>query len=486
MKKIKLFFTLSLFTCIISCEDFTEFDRGFILNEEGSIQTVSDVERLLLGSYNSINYIGIITRNSRASDELRVGLGNRGQGLQEHSFTIVSSTPEPTALWNSLYNTIDNVNRTIVAINTVSVEDTEASLSSQILGEALALRALEYFDLLRNFAVSFDAATPGVPLVTEPLVFGESDINIPRNSVGEVLAQINADLDQAEDLLAISADGDFTRFNLNSVAALRARIALYTGDYAAAVSNATTVISAIPLVNNDADYLSMFRDDPSTSAGVAGASEVIFQIDRDVQDGFVGTIFTAVNNDVFFSTSSDLFSFLSSDGSIRSTVNIDTESDITTATATTDELIVGKYLGSSATPYLNNIKVFRTSEMVLIRAEANARLGNLTDAMADIVDLRAARGSSLVTPDYTSSAIALTDILLERRLELAFEGHRFFDLKRFNLPVDRPDADCNNPDRTAPTTCFLEAGNFIFTYPIPQAELFANPGINDENQNPGY
>jgi hypothetical protein len=52
--------------------------------------------------------------------------------------------------------------------------------------------------------------------------------------------------------------------------------------------------------------------------------------------------------------------------------------------------------------------------------------------------------------------------------------------------VLRAEDDCNNIERSAPTNCTLEAGDFRFTYPIPQDEIFANPGISAVDQNPGY
>ena len=122
--------------------------------------------------------------------------------------------------------------------------------------------------------------------------------------------------------------------------------------------------------------------------------------------------------------------------------------------------------------------------MLLIRAEVQARGGMLTEAAATIKALRDSRYTgNAPAVNYSSTTVALTDILLERRRELAFEGHRYLDLKRLggelNIGIDRDSRDCAS--FTAP--CNLPANDYRFTLPIPRSEINANPSIE---QNPGY
>jgi starch-binding outer membrane protein, SusD/RagB family len=85
---------------------------------------------------------------------------------------------------------------------------------------------------------------------------------------------------------------------------------------------------------------------------------------------------------------------------------------------------------------------------------------------------------------YSSSgADLLSDIILERRKELAFEGHRYWDLARYNVDVERNDVNNKYSDLGAPLS--IPAGNFRRIMPIPQSEIDANPTIRDQ-QNPGY
>ena len=475
-----------------SCEDFTEFDRDFLLEEDGSITNVNDLERLLLGTYNSINsYATIVQFKSIASDEVRIGLGNRGQSLQLHSFTLTNNDVEPTGAWNSCYNVIDNVNRLLRTSENLSnppSESAESILLEQIQGEAYAIRAFQYFDLLRLFAPDFNTTTAGVPLATEVLIIGENDLNIPRSTVGEVLEQIRTDLDLAESLIP-NTQTNVNRFSTIAINALRARVELYAGtDYQAAIDAATLVINERPVVTGE-DYINMFRLDPVDPD--LTTTETIFQIERDQFDGRIGTIWSDVNLDVFFSASIDLtLALLNSAGVDRQNLNIDFETEITERESELlvddNDIFIGKYLGSAELISANNIKVFRTSEMHLIRAEAYARLNELDLASDDIALLRTQRVSPIVTPQiYGSQEEAFVDILNERRVELAFEGHRLFDLKRFEQGLNRVVEDCSNGDRPS-TACDLEANSFRFTFPIPQAEIFANDGISDADQNPGY
>ncbi len=120
--------------------------------------------------------------------------------------------------------------------------------------------------------------------------------------------------------------------------------------------------------------------------------------------------------------------------------------------------MVTKYLGKgTARDGAVNFKAFRTAEMYLIRAEANARSGNGAAAL--------------------SGAALLDAIANERRRELFVEGHRWFDLKRTTRTIARQ--GCRPPA----TACNLAANNFRWTWPIPNNEILANSNVT---QNNGY
>ncbi len=107
--------------------------------------------------------------------------------------------------------------------------------------------------------------------------------------------------------------------------------------------------------------------------------------------------------------------------------------ELGTAGRGTAEIECTKFLGRSGQVNLDNIPVIRVSEMYLNRAEALARSGNAAGALTDLNVIRTRAGLPAAT-DLTGAAL-ITEILKQRRLELAFEGHRFFDMKRLGLDI---------------------------------------------------
>ena len=125
----------------------------------------------------------------------------------------------------------------------------------------------------------------------------------------------------------------------------------------------------------------------------------------------------------------------------------------------------------------DNVSIIRLSEVYLNRAEARANLGNDAGAQADIdiIRQRANPGAAAVT---ATGAALKTEVYNERRAELAFEGHRIFDINRRKQSLARV-LDC-----TAGTgACNLSYPNNLFILPIPDGETNSNPDIT---QNPGY
>jgi hypothetical protein len=102
----------------------------------------------------------------------------------------------------------------------------------------------------------------------------------------------------------------------------------------------------------------------------------------------------------------------------------------------------------------NNIKIIRTSEIYLNRAEAYAETGNLTLALADLNVIRKRANPAAVNFVSTDKQVVIDEILRERRRELAFEGHLFFDLARKNKNIARADCTGSNCSLTYPNTKF--------------------------------
>ena len=318
-----------------------------------------------------------------------------------------------------------------------------------------------------------------------------------RNTNGETFALINADLQQASSLLG-SDTSNKTRINPDFITPLRARIAAYRQDYVAAATLSQQLIDKYPLANR-AEYEAMFLDESD--------GEVIFKLERTNNDnydgqgatgspaagGWAGARFAFVDATLsgspYFEMGRSLFNMID-ETDVRYDVNvapsslIDPDYDSNNNPAT-DIIVIQKYPGSEGQPLMNDLKIFRASEMYLIRAEAAVAQGNLGIAANLIKDIRDARfGEATAAPSFGSPQQAYAAILDERRVELAFEGHRWFDLKRLGTRANR--GVLKDPiDCAFNGACTLPADDFRFTLPLPIVEFNANPGLR-EQQNPGY
>jgi len=151
-----------------------------------------------------------------------------------------------------------------------------------------------------------------------------------------------------------------------------------------------------------------------------------------------------------------------------------------------DILPINKYPGKTSQPLRNDLKMYRSSEMVLILAECEVGgiTPNLTAAATLVRSIRSARGITQPLPVYANAQAAWADILLERRKELAFEGHRYIDIKRIASLAGVQGIDRNDTDDSIlgqPLT--LSLADYRFTLPIPQDEIAGNVTVQ---QNPGY
>ena len=158
-----------------------------------------------------------------------------------------------------------------------------------------------------------------------------------------------------------------------------------------------------------------------------------------------------------------------------------------TATRVTEQIVIDKYPGKAGSHTANDLKVFRASEIYFIKAECLVRSNDLLGAAGLIQQVRQARnyiiGAVVPTPVYANPTAALNDILTERRKELAFEGHRYIDLKRLGADAgvtgtDRDATDGVNSSATSPLNILL--GDYRFTLPIPQGEININPLVPNE------
>jgi hypothetical protein len=505
MKSIYKFFGMMVIAAFFSaCEDAIDVQQPGRLTPERTFETVNDLQNGLLGAYNELDITQQIQFNATFTDEISIGFDNGGQGIAtEYAHLLNAQSAMPQAMWVNFYDAINASTRVIEAGALVEPGDEQADYNN-VLGQAYAIRAYSHFSLLSYFSPDLtDDNAPGVIAVDfVPTI----DQTLGRNTTGEVFAAINADLDQAANL--ISPDfADPTYMTRDFVTALRARIALYRKDYNQADQFAAQLIDSYELATPE-EYRSIFWEDVNIAN-----TEVIFKLARTLNDsydgqgatgspfagGWAGANFAFVDATIdgspYFEMGRTLFNLLADDTTdIRYDVNVGDDAIINEAYPDvtqddwyeTDIIPITKYPGvEGVQPLMNDLKVFRVSEMYLIRAEAAAANGDLAGAANFIKQVRDARfGAEQPAPVFTSQQEAFAGVLEERRVELAFEGHRWLDLKRLgaeaNAQIDRDPLDCEITG-----ACTLPVDDYRFTLPIPLVEINANPVIA-EQQNPGY
>jgi len=399
--------------------------------------------------YYGANYLMLADLNS----DNGVAGGYNNTSLNEFgAYSVTSSNIFIQNTYVAIYKMITTANN--VMAGETSVKGASTGYLNSVKGQALALRALGHFDLLRAFGYHWDLSSPyGIPLVT---TVQTSSSVVPRNTVADCYASIISDLTSAATLLSSNTSRDPHYVNPAIVNALLARVYLYQKDYTNAAKYASKVINdgAYSLVNT-ANYVAMYNNGAKTS------TEFVFNLPFDFQNQseYYATTYArpdAASTEVLYIANPDLQSFFESrNGDVRYNLMDTTNANgyLRTLKYSSD----GEYKDNSAL-------LIRIAELYLIRAEALGR----TAGLADLNIIRANRGLTALTPadvpDNDTYAQAVAD---ERRAELNFEGHRYFDLARTG--------QINN-------VLGVPATNSAF--PIPLREIQATHGT--VVQNPGY
>jgi len=500
MKNIKLLVLALTLITVISCEDAFRIDQPGRLTADVAFSTVEDLELGLISSYGRLDLTPEIAFASYFTDEVSIGSQNGGQALALYAFQLTAASNAPEDFWVRNYGVLNSVNRIIEAAELV--EGDQAAINS-VVAEARAIRAFAHFELLTYFSTDLtdDNALGVIRMDFVPTI----DQLLPRNTNAEVFELITADLNFAENNI-LDTDSRYF-FSKNAVKALKTRIAAFRGQYDTVETLSNELLGTYSLSEPE-EYENMFINDTLLVRG-----ESIFALVRSIGDnydiqGATGSVFaggwagarytfSAVGADPYLEMGRSLYNLFDSED-VRLTVNLAEESEIDEDwpgpdySTSEDLLYINKYPGKDGQPLMADLQVFRASDIHLLLAEALAFRGSLNGAsnsvaslIQEIRDIRNVNGGTNPLPEYASQEDALQDILLERRLEFAFEGHRYRDLKRIgvqaNEGIDKADTDCI-PFGGA---CSLPASDFRFTMPLPIVEFDANPDLRDQ-QNPGY
>jgi len=475
MKYNNKFLLFSLFLLTFSaCKKVINIPESDLIGGETALKTVGYNEQAILGAYAATGIEMAILLNATFADEVKVAeFYNAGTTHEwQYASTDVGLRDNFTATTPN-YRVIDRVNRVLAALPAAdSTKVGDNTLRMRLRGEALFLRAFSHFELYRFYCANYDPAGLAMPYMETPSIEPQA-----RIKMDVYFGKMSADVAEAKTLLPNNLT-DVNRATRLAATALQARIALYKKDWAAAETFASEFITGLPLASM-ANFPGIWTD--------ANTSEVAFRLVRTSSfGGRIGSLWRGT------SASASNIGTVTWRPSDKIWGAYDQVNDVRFASYFKDEPLLAargsrliyKYAGTTyATPNENvaNAKVYRTGEMYLIRAEARAEQNKITganSAESDINALRTARITGYVNVVFATKAEAIDAIMLERYKELAYEGHRFWDLKRRGLPVERLASD-------APTTnaAVLPTGNFRFLLPIPDPEMKANTLMV---QNPGY
>lgn len=447
-----------------SCADLALEPKQSISND-AFFQSIGDFRAAVSGAYDEIqndDYYGRtmpLVPDIMGEDVKQSAQCNRYQEFADFEGQPRSGHAYENDLWAAIYEVINMANAVINSeYGPPAASQTEFN---QLKGEAYAIRALGHFDLVRMWAQHYTftggGSHPGIPIV---LV--QDNSNLPsRNTVAEVYTQVIADFNQAISLMTMTRAGS-AMLTKEAAQAFLSRVYLYMEDFTNSIAMADAVINSgkYTLVTGDA-YVTQFVD--------GNSSEAIFELAYSTDDYEGSDSFGAMYKKTGYGDylpAKDLLDLLDP-ADIRSQMFV-YDPDLTDIYAS---MRVNKY---PTLTNIDNVPVIRLSEVYLNRAEAYARSGN--DALAQ-ADLNLIRKRGLATaPDITLTGSALLDeILIERRRELCYEGHRIFDITRHMLDVVRVDV-------TGDVSFVAYPSNYVI-FPIPDGEINVNTNIA---QNPGY
>lgn len=464
IKKILLVCSAACFL-LLSCNKLNLQPTDSI-DPSKAFRNLEDLNMGALGAYAPLDYT-LIVAAAIVSDEVMLPTENTVSNTASYRWLYNSSYGSVTAPWNEYYVVIDRANRVLEAVPNIAVNTAQQGRLDQYKGEMLALRAYAHFELLRAYASSYDADGMGVPYMKV------HQLTYPaRPSVKSNFEDINADLAAAKQLIPESFD-DNTRITKIAVAAIQARVALYAKDWDNAITYASEVIAKKPLASIN-QFENVWKD--QSDAGV------IWKLARVPGDSQIGSAFFRQTGEiVLYAPAFKLINQFDRNNDVRfdSYIEYD-QARQDNSGGKKSAYLIKKYDGNdSRYPGLTDIKLFRTAEMYLIRAEAELEKDKLTEAANDLNDLRSQRIENNTNQNFADKQTLLTAIYNERFKELAFEGHRFFDLKRRKLPVERSSQDVIN----ASGAVKLEPTAAQYNFPIPADEISVNKNIV---QNPKY
>ncbi|MFB9052054.1 RagB/SusD family nutrient uptake outer membrane protein [Formosa undariae] len=436
----KIIYILFVALSFTGCDDYLDIEPvGQVIPT-----TVQDYRSFLTAAYAITKDSKILT--TYRSDELRLSANSVGIEQYEDLFIWNDLNPSPLSRaypYATIYNIIFYANH---VINSADTMEGDALEKEQLIGEAHALRALQYFDLINLYAEPYNKATAstdaGVPITTEY----DADQEFAVGTVQDVYDLILNDLNEAEVLIHTNQQelGYNYRFSRVAVKAFKARVYLYQNEWEKAITSSTEALaikSSLQNLNLDGSIM------PSEYNSVESilALETVASFDMTSNASISDNLLSAYNqtDDLRFTT----YFYEDSDGTYHSNKSADTKFKVS----------------------------FRTAELYLTLAESYAHLNAINEAKEKLIELAANRYTSAGLDVYRleieglNSENILTEVLEERQREFAIEGHRWNDLRRTTQPLLIKNYNSE--------TYQLDQNDARYVIPFPNDAVINNPNL---------
>ncbi|MEL7834000.1 RagB/SusD family nutrient uptake outer membrane protein [Fodinibius sp. Rm-B-1B1-1] len=449
--------TALLVVFVVSSCDVTNQTPQQSLPSETVLTTEDGANSTLAGAYSA--YQEVIEDDYVFAELAADYAGHSGSypswaSVNQHN--LLPTNAEGRDMWIEYYELINITNNLIGNVPDIEEDGFSDAEKNQIVAEAKILRALAYHSLVRYFG--------GVPLITTPTTSLGEESFVERSSVSAVYDQIVTDLEQAESTLGADGSANSRTATGYTAKALLARVHLYQGNHGAAEDYATEVIDSGTFALGT--YEGLFGNTPSTA-------EPIFRLEFTSEDDNSLSFFARPNGyggrREYAPTSDYTSAFANED--MRELVNL---TDFDPSEGNGSEL--AKYFELEGN---DDVIIVRLAEMYLIRAEARG-LKDTPDYGGVASDLNMVQrrayenqepsggpySTDYAAADFTSDQEVIDAVMYQRGLELAQEGHRWFDYKRLGMATSQFGID-----------------QAMTLWPIPQREMDSNPNLE---QNPGY
>lgn len=476
--------------------------------------------------------------------------GGQGLINGQYGFLMETNNGYAASLWGSYYTMINRINRLEVISKKLMAENAaEANAHKNNLAELYVLRAYAHYKLFAYFTPNYTNESGMSAIILDHVPPLDYSYSLPRNTVKQVKDFILADLVRAEENRVTGWRAGVDYVNSGVINSIRVKLFSMTEQWDDVLTYGELVMNQFP-ISDSKQYADLFSKEPPVTPGseIIFRSKVTPNSGPSVVATWYSVRAQRNNGSFFYEMGRSLYNEFDkldaartgtlyngqtmqglpngqSRDDVRYNVNLlgvvgnspngtEVLPNYETASQSDynskDVLLIGKYPGISGADLKNDIYLFRTADILLAMAEARAAKGQLSDGSTDpddligkrtnvysiIYTLRAARWvpakatppsfTGISMPSITSQQSAFNAILNERRVEFAFEGHRYLDMKRLGVKAGSPGFTRYSKDCAVNGACNLPANDHRMTLPIPVGEMNGNNSLTTDSQNPGY